>query len=284
MLTAAPNVRAQGYATTTARLPPVSYPSSAVKVAPAHMVLASSFLVGMMAARFVGPRRDGLRKSSAWDESVRDGLRAPGYRSRLLAADASDVLLGLSVSSALVIDPLLNARFLRQSPEVARQVALINAEVLSVALGTQEMVAHLVGRERPYGRVCGTPELDGRSQSCAGSRRYRSFYSGHTSVPFALAAATCLHHAQLGLSGNRAWLTCFLGFSVAATSGVLRMVSDNHYVSDVLVGAAVGSALGLSIPLLHYHPPWRSRARRRSAYGFAVAPTWGGLMIYGRGP
>jgi membrane-associated phospholipid phosphatase len=36
----------------------------------------------------------------------------------------------------------------------------------------------------------------------------------------------------------------------AATTGTLRLVGDAHYFSDVFVGAVVGTAVGLGIPLL----------------------------------
>jgi hypothetical protein len=40
--------------------------------------------------------------------------------------------------------------------------------------------------------------------------------------------------------------------SLAAATGYLRIAADSHYFSDVLVGAAVGTAVGLLVPhLLH---------------------------------
>jgi membrane-associated phospholipid phosphatase len=46
------------------------------------------------------------------------------------------------------------------------------------------------------------------------------------------------------------WAT---GFSLAAFVGYLRIAADKHYMSDVLVGAATGTAAGVLIPLL-FHP------------------------------
>jgi membrane-associated phospholipid phosphatase len=41
--------------------------------------------------------------------------------------------------------------------------------------------------------------------------------------------------------------------SVATATALLRIVADKHYLSDVVVGAAVGTASGLLLPLvLHY--------------------------------
>jgi membrane-associated phospholipid phosphatase len=44
-----------------------------------------------------------------------------------------------------------------------------------------------------------------------------------------------------------------IGFPVAALTGYLRIAGDKHYMSDVLTGAAVGSAIGYMVPRLHRH-------------------------------
>ena len=40
-------------------------------------------------------------------------------------------------------------------------------------------------------------------------------------------------------------------FTLATISGTLRILSGSHFFSDVLVGAAIGSAIGITVPLLH---------------------------------
>jgi membrane-associated phospholipid phosphatase len=211
--------------------------------------------VGATAAivsRLLAPREDGTRGGSWIDEDVRSRIRAPVPVGRFLAEDISDVLLGATTSYALFGDPLINAAWLRDSSEVGVQIAWMNAEVIALTTGVQQTTSRFVGRERPYGRTCGTSELDARTHSCVGRDRYRSFFSGHTSVPFAVATATCVHHAYVPLSGGRGYIPCGLMLAAAAASGTLRIVSDNHYATDVMSGAAVGSLIGLSIPLIHY--------------------------------
>ena len=48
-----------------------------------------------------------------------------------------------------------------------------------------------------------------------------------------------------------------LSLTVAASVGVLRVVSGKHYPTDVLVGALLGAATGLAIPFLH----WKKKKR-----------------------
>lgn len=240
----------------------------------------------LLVTRTIGPPEQGPRGGFGFDEEARDALRASSHSGRLFAADLSDVLLGLSVSYALLGDPLINATWLRGSPDVGRELFLLNTEVLALTLGVQQTVANAVGRERPYGRTCGTDELSDDDRHCSGSDRYRSFFSGHTAVPFAMAAATCTHHLYLPLSGSssHAWIPCTTGFLAAALSGTMRIVADYHYASDVLVGAATGTAIGFSVPLFHYVTGTKPLSAEVSGYRFQISPTWGGLQISGKMP
>ena len=43
------------------------------------------------------------------------------------------------------------------------------------------------------------------------------------------------------------------GLSMAAFTGYLRIAADKHYLSDVLTGAIVGSAVGFVVPYF-LHP------------------------------
>ena len=66
----------------------------------------------------------------------------------------------------------------------------------------------------------------------------RSFPSGHTSGAF--AAATVLHR-HLG------WKAGALAYTLAGYIGASRLSENKHYLSDVIMGAAIGIASGLSI-------------------------------------
>jgi len=62
----------------------------------------------------------------------------------------------------------------------------------------------------------------------------QSFPSGHTSNAFVMA--TVLHHEFIDTSP---WLA-YSGYLFATTTGVLRVLNNKHWVSDVLVGAGLG--------------------------------------------
>jgi membrane-associated phospholipid phosphatase len=215
-----------------------------------------------------------------FDESVRNALRVSDFNGRRWARDMSDIGLTLSESWPF-LDALVVSGWYRQSPEVAVQQSLITLEVIGVTAGLQGIVSSLASRERPYGRDCGGA-LDGRERDCLQSSRYKSFYSGHSSQAFAVAAVNCMHHAYLPLYGGGTpdTLACIGALGVAGATAFLRVSADVHYTTDVLAGAFMGSAVGLLVPwAFHYRfgppaPPDEARS-----WTLQVVPT--GLGAYG---
>jgi len=78
-----------------------------------------------------------------------------------------------------------------------------------------------------------------------------SFYSGHASAAFLTATySTFLFHLHYPQSNNTKWVA--LGsYAVATSVSLSRMGGGNHYLSDVLVGAAVGTIFGYVFPKVH---------------------------------
>jgi hypothetical protein len=65
----------------------------------------------------------------------------------------------------------------------------------------------------------------------------------------------CAHHTQLNLyqSDLLDQGTCVLAVLGTATTGAMRIASDNHWTSDVLVGHLTGYASGYLLPTLLYY-------------------------------
>lgn len=78
-----------------------------------------------------------------------------------------------------------------------------------------------------------------------------SFFSRHTTVAFASAVFLCTVYDRYN-PDSRAKMYLWTG-SIAAAAGVgyMRYESGRHFPTDIIVGAAVGSALGWGIPALH---------------------------------
>lgn len=238
-------------------------------------------LAAFLASRVLPQPNAHWQGAIGFDEAARDALRFHTPASRRRARDGSDIGITISASWPF-FDALVVAGWYRDSPELGTQQALISAEVLAVTAGMQGLVSLFVSRERPYGQECGG-ELAPTTRDCANRDRYYSFYSGHSAVSFAAAAVNCMHHAYVPLYGGGAadnW-ACVGMFGVAATTALMRVATDVHYVSDVLVGATIGTATGLLLPwALHY----RYGATRRAGSSElrltvlpVVSPTMNGL-------
>lgn len=78
-----------------------------------------------------------------------------------------------------------------------------------------------------------------------------SFFSRHTTMAFASAVfLSTVHDAYHPGSASSPYI--WAGSLLAATAvGVMRVESGDHFPTDVIAGAAVGSAIGYVIPRMH---------------------------------
>jgi membrane-associated phospholipid phosphatase len=86
-----------------------------------------------------------------------------------------------------------------------------------------------------------------------------SFYSGHAAVTATGAGLICAHHTQLSLYQNDLLDqgTCALAVLGTALTGAMRIASDNHWASDVLIGHLMGYTSGYLLPTLLYYKEFR---------------------------
>ncbi len=215
-----------------------------------------------------------------FDESARSTLRAATFEGRYVARDVSDVFLSLATTYPFFIDALVSAWWFRGNADVARQMALIDAEAFAITGSIQGITNVFAARERPYGRIC-DGELPGATIDCTTTGRYRSFFSGHAAFSFTAAGLVCSHHLRLDLLGNKAADigSCIVGYLVAGGAATLRVVGDMHYPSDVITGALVGTTVGLVVPWLHYKG-FRA-GTRAGGVDMQLVPTGTGASVTG---
>ena len=129
---------------------------------------------------------------------------------------------GFHVSGALLIAGVLfNHENIRESGRDA-----IEAGVLAYVLDT--LVKRAVGRERPS-------ESNGRTVFVPGSR-HDSFPSGHATEAFAVASVISAR--------SKSWIIPVIAYSAATIVAIDRVNTRDHFASDVLAGAFLGSAVG----------------------------------------
>jgi membrane-associated phospholipid phosphatase len=138
---------------------------------------------------------------------------------------------------------------------------LITAEAVALAGTLNQLVKYTVGRQRPYAHA-GVPNPDTRQGPDDANL---SFYSAHTSVTFSLAAAA---GTVARLRGSRwAPVIYIAGAAIGATTAYLRIAADQHYLTDVVTGAVVGTTVGIVVPYYFHRPrDWPART------SFIVAP------------
>lgn len=145
------------------------------------------------------------------------------------------------------------------SQDQAFAAGVIYFEVMSRAFFAKNVVKFLVPRVRPW--VYMTSANGSAPQVWEGND---SFPSGHATMVFA-AAAFGVTTAVLELPSGSPWLIPFAATetSLAVVTASLRVFSGMHFMTDVIAGAALGTAIGIALPLLH--TSWTGGAIGKSA-------------------
>lgn len=119
----------------------------------------------------------------------------------------------------------------------------------SLALGfvASRTVKHFVRRARPCTGAGPTGRVTGADSAIASTcdsrvRNQTSFFSEHTMSVFAIAAGMSFQ-AQRQNAPNAEFVTA-VTFTTATVLAVGRIYQRHHWLSDVIVGAAVGTASG----------------------------------------
>jgi membrane-associated phospholipid phosphatase len=185
------------------------------------------------------------------DRNLRELLVARSPHRRSAYARLGDLGFRTMVLAPYVIDVGVSALAIHRNYDVAAQLALIDFEVFTIAGMTQLIGSRVIGRERPYVQDCPSP-----NECPSGAGPYRGFLSGHSMAAFTGAGLMCVHHEKLPLFGGGApdaW-ACVWAVSVASLTSVSRLSADEHWASDVLIGAGLGWLYGYYLPkLLHFH-------------------------------
>ncbi len=110
-------------------------------------------------------------------------------------------------------------------------IALVYGGTLSLTYAAATLVKELFPRTRPF------PALSDDADA--------SFPSRHTAMVTAAASFAAITGA-IGHSTDALEIITIAGsWSAAVTTGILRVVSGEHYLSDVIAGALLGAGIGL---------------------------------------
>jgi hypothetical protein len=192
-----------------------------------------------------------------FDRPARNVLKLTTADGQRQAALASDFLYRSGVLAPYVVDNFVTVLGIHQNADVALQMTIINMQSLGLSGVVTLGVEHAVGRARPYVQDCNPKTGFDKIgyNNCGGIDDFQSFWSGHSAAVATMAGLTCVHHQKLPLYGGGVAdeLACAFMVSVMAASGVLRVLSDRHWTSDVMLGNAFGFFNGYVLPqIMHY--------------------------------
>jgi membrane-associated phospholipid phosphatase len=209
-------------------------------------------------------------RSPAWtrplplDRPVRDALVADSLRAREAAVTGADWLWYSSVAYP-VLDAAITPAVRTGGVEVSWNMTAMNIQSFMLTSLLIRMPHKWIGRTRPDSIGCATsPDY---SRHCGNKTLYASFPGGHVSVSMTGAGLSCAHHLHGKLYGSPLadGMACGSALTAATLVFWLRMRSDSHWLSDQLMGTAVGLFSGYAVPsLLYYHPFWRKRPQHTS--------------------
>ncbi len=229
------------------------------------------------------PGGERMRARNGLDEAARDALRIKIPEGGRYARDASDIGLALLLNQRFV-DNLIVTWWFHDKGSTAWQMTLVDVQTISFSAAINSLIAGAAGRERPYARGYCNRSPEAESTDCLGNNRYRSFFSGHATAAFTMATLTCVHHAELPLYGGGPGeaVPCVTSMALASAVGILRVSADQHYITDVLTGAAFGTISGVAIPYA-FHYAWDDNAKKMGgiAPSISVLPTGSGLSVTG---
>ncbi|MEP6732281.1 MAG: phosphatase PAP2 family protein [bacterium] len=139
-------------------------------------------------------------------------------------------------------------------------------EAVILASGVTSVLKGVLGRARPYvtndtnphdfsfGRgFGGGTRIKNPSGQLYGTSDYQSFPSGHATTAFAAAAAVTSEMRRM--YPKSVWYVAPVMYGGATLVGLSRMYHNNHWASDVVLGAAIGTFSGLKVVRYsHAHP------------------------------
>lgn len=185
---------------------------------------------------------------------------AVGKRSHA-AVVTSDLILGAAVAF-----PVLARAAPRGMDGAFLEDMVVYGEALAVSAALVSVMK--VAVQRPLPRT-----YEGDPAMVASSEGYRSFYSGHVTITTtALVAWARIRELSGGESSAWPWL---LAAGASAGVGIARIEAGNHFPTDVVMGAVVGTAVGYVVPTLHRRREGKTSARP----AFWVAPLGSGGAV-----
>ena len=193
------------------------------------------------------------------DQRLAHAFQDPSLQGSVTARRAADFFEFMGQPAPEIIGVALYGvgRFIIHDRHVAA-LGLHGLGAILLSAGATGIMKRATGRVRPYARADTAP-FDFRFGRGLRGREYQSFPSGHTSTAFAIAASTTVEMSHLVDEKDwwPGWKYVIGGamFGGATLVGISRMYHDQHWASDVVAGAAIGTFSGIkTVSYTHRNP------------------------------
>jgi membrane-associated phospholipid phosphatase len=169
------------------------------------------------------------------------------------ADNASDVFL-LATLLAPPVLALATQPGVRGLDRLRRPVVLYGQSLL-VAEACVQLLKPAADRARPFTYLPASERPGDQSYDVTTRDAFVSMPSGHSALGFAAAAYAAIDNLlarpEAGTAEHIA--VASVGALLAGFTGNLRVSADQHFPTDGLVGSLIGTASGVSVPMLHHY-------------------------------
>lgn len=183
------------------------------------------------------------------------------------AGSLSNVTLGLNF-----IAPAILLFGERGRKELTTGITMYS-ETMLYALAVNQITKMLVKRTRPYNY---NSTVSSSEKTTLDARL--SFYSGHTTISFASAVFLCKTFSDYYPDSKAKPYVIGFSLATAALTGYLRYESGNHFPTDIITGAVVGSAIGYFVPYFHKTSP-ASETSDKVSFNASASPMGIGFVV-----
>lgn len=181
----------------------------------------------------------------------------------------------ISIPGAFVIGPALYAFGRYAGHPAIEDLGWHGTEAVLATAVAVNVLKGALGRARPYVTADTNPRDFKFGGGYIGEER-ASFPSGHTAVAF--AAASSVTSEMKRIWPGHTWLVAPVMYGGASLVGVSRMYHNKHWASDVVLGAGIGTFVGLkTVRYTHLHPD--NRLDRFILRTSVVPDGMGGAML-----
>ena len=152
------------------------------------------------------------------------------------------------------------------------------AESVVLASVASQIIRGPLGRSRPYDSGFSN-QYDFHAFQGFGNFKYRAFPSIHSASAFAVATVYTMEAQR---RSNAGWIVGPIAYALAAGPGLARMKTGQHWASDVLSGAFLGTLAGAKVVKYNHDVSPNNRINRffLGPQNLQAAATANGLSLW----